>query len=182
MTVPLQMARTASSISPMIGMPALGASRSSGIVIGTPGLRTICVTPSSSAASDAAEGALDAVVERQYGKSTDRALLSVRTTSSPRAARKFAEATPDFPAPMTQVSCSSQFERRQRDHREDDRDDPEADDDLRLLPARQLEVVMQRRHLEDAPPGDLERGHLQDHRQRLEHEQAADEDEQRSPA
>ena len=41
-------------------------------------------------------------------------------------------------------------------------DDPEADHDLGLAPALHLEVVMQRRHPEDALAGELERGDLQE--------------------
>ena len=52
-------------------------------------------------------------------------------------------------------------------------DDPEAHDHLRLGPALELVVMMDRRHAEDALAGELERGHLQDHRDRLDHEDAA---------
>ena len=55
-----------------------------------------------------------------------------------------------------------------------DGDDPEADDDGGLRPALLLEMVMQRRHAEDALAGELEGRDLHDHRHRLEHEQAAD--------
>ena len=48
------------------------------------------------------------------------------------------------------VDASSQLERAERDQRAEDRDDPEADDDLRLGPAQQLEVMVDRRHAEDA--------------------------------
>src|SRR5438067_2918248 len=52
---------------------------------------------------------------------------------------------------------------------------PEADDHRVLRPARQLEVMMDRRHAEHAPPAeDTERADLDDDGQRLEHEQAAD--------
>ena len=52
-------------------------------------------------------------------------------------------------------ASSSQFQRRQAEQREDDRDDQEAGDHLRLAPANQLEVVVERRHLEDARPVSL---------------------------
>ena len=58
--------------------------------------------------------------------------------------------------------------------RQHDRDDPEADHDLRLGPALLLEMVVERRHPEHALAGQLERDDLHDHRHRLEHEQAAD--------
>src|SRR6056297_1564871 len=58
----------------------------------------------------------------------------------------------------------AQLQRRQSDHREDQRDDPEADDDLRFCPALVLVVVMDRCHQEDALAGALEIDHLNDHR------------------
>src|SRR5258708_24830275 len=45
---------------------------------------------------------------------------------------------------------SSQLQRREAREREHDRDDPEADHDLRLGPALLLGMVMQRRHAEHA--------------------------------
>src|SRR5690242_14477765 len=71
-------------------------------------------------------------------------------------------------------SASSQLERRQPDKGENDCDDPEPDHDLRLGPAELLEMVMDRRHLEHAFAGELEREHLHDHRDRFEDEQSAD--------
>ena len=49
--------------------------------------------------------------------------------------------------------------------------DPEPDDDRRLGPAQQLEVVVERRHPEHPPVEDPEADDLDDHRQRLDHEQ-----------
>src|ERR1044071_7135286 len=69
---------------------------------------------------------------------------------------------------------SPQLQRRKPGERQHDRDDPEPDHDLRLGPALLLEVMMDRRHLEDALAGELERDHLHDHRDRFEHEQSAD--------
>src|SRR5215213_9117372 len=81
---------------------------------------------------------------------------SLRTTSAPRAARNRADATPLRPAPMTRtflpsssIKALAQLQRRKAQQREQDRDDEEAEDDLRLLPPRHLEVVVQRRHLEE---------------------------------
>ena len=53
-------------------------------------------------------------------------------------------------------------------------EDPEADDDGRLGPADQLEVVVDRRHAEHPAVEDPKAGDLDDHRQRLDDEQAAD--------
>src|SRR3984893_17098026 len=57
-------------------------------------------------------------------------------------------------------------------------DDPEADHDGGLGPAGQLEVVLQRGHPEHPLAGQLERPHLDHHRQGDEHEQAAEQEEQ----
>src|SRR5262245_59947680 len=75
---------------------------------------------------------------------------------------------------QAQATKSSQLQRGKPREREHDGDDPEADHDLRLGPAEVLEMVMDRRHHEHALAGELERGHLHDHRNRFEHEQAAD--------
>ena len=53
------------------------------------------------------------------------------------------------------------------------RDDPEADHDLVLLPALEFEVMVDRRHPEHPPAGELERRDLDHHRQRLDDEHAA---------
>ena len=56
--------------------------------------------------------------------------------------------------------------------------DPEAQDDLRLGPSLQLEVVMDRGHQEDAPAEGLKREDLDDDREHLDHEDPTEEDEQ----
>src|SRR5687767_7792771 len=110
-------------------------------------------------------------------------LPSVTTTRAPRRARSSADATPDRASPTTTTSfpasskaTSPQLQRRDGEESEDEGHDQEADDDLGLRPADQLEVVVQRGHAEDAFLAQLERGHLQDHRQRLQHEHPADAD------
>ncbi len=78
---------------------------------------------------------------------------------------------------MTNVICKLQ--RRQTEQRENDSHDHEARDHLRLAPAAQLEVVMQRRHAEDAlPAGRLEVADLQHDRGGFEQEHAADQHQQ----
>src|SRR5882724_12149928 len=72
------------------------------------------------------------------------------------------------------ATSSSQFQRRKPGQRQHDRDDPEPDHDLRFGPAELLEMMMDRRHLENALSGQLEGGDLHDHRHRLQHEQSAD--------
>src|SRR5436190_20206040 len=103
--------------------------------------------------------------------------------SSPGAKRRIARderLTPhDFVWPKAgspkPKAMSAQLQRREAEQREDDRHDDEPRDDLRLAPANQLEVMMERRHAEQAlPTRRLEIPDLQDHRKRLEHEHAAD--------
>src|SRR6185437_1764179 len=65
---------------------------------------------------------------------------------------------------------------READRGADRGDDPEAQDDLRLRPSLQLEVVMDRRHQEDAFSERLEGDHLDHDRQRLDHEAPAQQD------
>src|SRR6056297_2667691 len=67
----------------------------------------------------------------------------------------------------------AQLQRREADHREDQCDDPEAADDLRFGPAFLLVVVVDRGHQEDPLAGAFEIDHLNDHRERLGHEEAA---------
>src|ERR1700753_2204664 len=113
-------------------------------------------------------------------------LSSHPTTSAPAANSALALARPEVPSPNTatlrpsnvvtgiMAGSSPQLQRRETGERQHDRDDPEADHDLRLGPAELLEMMMQRRHLEHPLAGALERRDLHDHRDRLEHEKAAD--------
>src|SRR4051812_18236995 len=57
-------------------------------------------------------------------------------------------------------------------------DDPEPDDDRHLGPAGELEVVLQRRHPEHPPARQLERADLDDHGQRDDDEEPAEEHQQ----
>ena len=62
------------------------------------------------------------------------------------------------------------------EHRGQHADDPEAEGDLLLVPAAQLEVMVQRCHAQDAAAaGQLVVAHLHDVRARLGHEDDADE-------
>src|ERR1700676_5460846 len=54
------------------------------------------------------------------------------------------------------IEPSPQLQRREAGQRQHYRDDPEPDHDLRFGPAQLLEMVMDRRHPEDALPGELE--------------------------
>ena len=61
---------------------------------------------------------------------------------------------------------------------EEPAEDPEAHDHRRLGPAQQLEMVVDRRHAEDAAMEDPEADDLHDDRQRLHHEEPADDQQQ----
>src|SRR5487761_2288691 len=116
-------------------------------------------------------------------------------TSAPPLISAPAESSPDLPRPNTatflpaktvmgimlcrpgRAGALSQLQRREARKRQHHRDNPEADDDLRLGPAELLVVVMDRRHPEHALAGQLERHDLHDHRHRLEPEKAANDGE-----
>src|SRR5262249_32945474 len=108
---------------------------------------------------------------------------SLAVTVAPRAAQKSAVATPVLASPTTKTrlpvssieTALPQFQRRQREQRKHQRDDPKSHDHLRLAPACQLKVVMDRRHPENALAAQLERADLQNHGKRLDNEDAADE-------
>src|SRR6478735_7382884 len=112
------------------------------------------------------------------------------TTFAPRLAQNFATAMPVCASPTTTTVLparsitSPHLQRAERDEREQRRDQPEPDDDLGLVPALHLVVVMDRRHAEHALADHLAVGPrllrrlvdagLDDDGQRLHHEQAAD--------
>src|ERR1700743_2387694 len=105
-------------------------------------------------------------------------------TSAPPAFKAWQLASPDPPRPntatvlpaneVTGIKSSPQFQRGEAGQRQHHRNDPEPDHDLRFGPAQLLEMMMDRRHPEDALAGELERDDLHDHGDCLEHEQAAD--------
>src|SRR5579872_5696587 len=159
-----RLSRQKSSMSPMISIAAARAffavQCGSGWVSGTPGARTKAEKPRQSASPS-----------------------SQAATSAPPASSARAVARPEPPRPNSATLrplkpatgiISPQLQGREADHGENEGDDPEAHDDLRLGPAELLEMMMDRRHFEDALAGHLERGDLHDDRKRLDHKQAAD--------
>src|SRR5262245_29207369 len=73
------------------------------------------------------------------------------------------------------IPCRSpELQRREREERQHERDDPEPNDDLRLGPALHLVVMVQRGHPEHAPARELERRDLDDDRARLDDVDPAD--------
>src|ERR1051326_955263 len=69
---------------------------------------------------------------------------------------------------------SSDLQGRKPHQRQDHRYDPESNDDGWFGPAFLLEMVVERRHEEDAGAGALVPEHLHDHRYSFDDEQAAD--------
>src|SRR6476620_12401720 len=72
----------------------------------------------------------------------------------------------------------AKLQRCQSEQCEDQRANPEAGNHFGFGPAHQLEVMVQGCHLEDALLPQLVAAYLQDDRERLEHEDAADERQQ----
>src|SRR4051794_4016987 len=171
------MSRHANSTSPRTGMPRARASAITGASAGTPGDLTTVRACSSS--------------ERPSLPS----LESAPSARSPRAPSTCSTASPERARPttrygppgsggrgFTRVARARSRDRllidREPDRRAHARDDPEAQDDLRLRPPEDLEVVVDRGHQEDPLAKRLEREHLKQDRQRLQHEDPAEHDQQ----
>src|ERR1700733_6721622 len=176
--------RQNNSISPITSTPAWCASATTqcgaGCVSGTPGASTSAEILAQLASRRSAVGRPAARALATLGASSSKA-----TTSAPPARSALALASPEPPSPNTATFLPAkvvtgittrlpQFQGRQPRQRQHDRDDPEANDDLRLGPTELLEMMMDRRHLEDALAGELERHHLHNHRHRFQYEQTAD--------
>src|SRR5689334_19225243 len=71
------------------------------------------------------------------------------------------------------ATFSPQLQSRQTEQCKNEGRNPKSDDHLGFLPAQHLEVMMKRRHKEDAFPSQLERDHLNHHRQAFNHKHAA---------
>ena len=126
-----------------------------------------------------ASGTSGSVAREPRRRSGGALRVSATRTRAPRAREMAREREPGEPeaehdgVAARVVASSAQLQRRETEQHEQHRDDPEAHDDLVLLPALQLVVVVDRRHPEDALAGELERRHLDHHRQRLDDEHAA---------
>ena len=188
--------RQKSSMSPMIGTPAALASATVqcgfGWVSGTPGASTKAAKLDQSASCRSTM-----TIPAEAAVSREACLSSQAATLAPPARRAWAASRPDAPRP-NKARClpakevrgvmvapsvsrfegggwaapppSPQLQRRESDQGQDESDDPEADDDLRLGPPQLLEMMVDRRHPEHALAGHLERGDLDDHRHGFEHE------------
>src|ERR1700687_6195220 len=175
--------RQNSSISPITSTPACCAASTvqcgAGWVSGAPGVST-----------SAAKFAHDILRRSAVTKPACAASVSfsapssLAITSAPPAFRAWQLARPEPPRPntatvlpakeVTGIKGSPQLQRGEAGQRHNHRDDPEPDHDLRFGPALLLEMMVQRRHPEQALAGELERHHLHDHRDRFQHEQPAD--------
>src|SRR4051812_7274253 len=165
--------RQNSSMSPMISIPCALARPTvqcgSGCVSGTPGASTRASNPDQSALLRSPVSMSCALAA-----SIRAGLSSQASTRAPPAFKASAVARPDPPSPkraserpamqVTGVIGSPQLQRRQAYEGQHDRNDPEANDDLRLLPPLLLEVMVDRGHPEDALAGELERANLDDDR------------------
>src|ERR1700761_8632662 len=172
-------------MSPITSTPASRASRTlqcgAGWVSGAPGVRI-------SAAKFCQETVRKSAVMKPAcaAFATLSALSSPAMTSAPPAFSAWQLVSPEPPRPNTatvlpakevtgiMILGSAQLQGGEAGERQHHRDDPEADHDLRLGQAQLLEVMMDRRHPEDALARQLEGGDLHDDRHRLQHEQAAD--------
>ncbi len=164
--------RSASSTSLQIVTPLARAACSKGASAGTPGLGTIrsCSgnvfstwPPSSRRMPAVRSGAIASPISF-----SGRA--SVAVTFAPRAAQKSAVATPVLASPTTstrlprnsngfgidatksfnQNASLSQFQRGQRKQRKNERRDPKTHDHFRFAPTKQLEMMVDGRHAENA--------------------------------
>jgi hypothetical protein len=178
---PITGARTAranNSMSPSTGIPLARAACTIGSDSDTPGDTTSCVAPRRSVASNPPVcTATSAATRCSSASSGGAARLSMDDHVVARLAqmaghRKTGATEPDDDAAL---ACPHQrtFSVARPSSTRDHRDDPEAHDHLGLGPALELEVMMQRRHAEDAPAGELVGADLEDHGRGLDDEHAA---------
>src|SRR6516225_3791941 len=196
--------RQASSTSPITGMPAAAAAATSGLPGRNPGAVTTRSVPDGSAGCSVnVTGTPRPANSWAARRLASSSRPSTAVTSAPRAASRRATGGPVIPRPLTKTrsparrparpgtwaSASSGVRialHREPGHVEDAEagrdeqaaDQPESDHDRGLGPAEQLEVMLERGHLEDPAPGQLVRPRHDDHREDDDHEQAAQDHEQ----
>src|SRR5712671_4946614 len=176
-------ARARSSMSQMIFLPAARAAAATGCGLGRwlgmPGLMMSAAARDQPMDAGSTTGTpILAAVSREA------ALSSHATQSIPAAFRARTVARPERASPNTtndeplsmprSIIRSPQLQGGETGHRQDGGDDPEAEDDGGLGPALLLEMMVQRRHTEDAAAGPFVGQDLDDDRHGLEHEQTAD--------
>src|SRR5690554_5065118 len=183
-TIGASASRANSSMSPTTLTPASMAALIAGVAKAIPGL-TISSPALLSSSASSSPRCRSAMGAKRLSLSRPGGLARVSQTANgiSRPARYRATDRPVAPSP-TMIRClsvvisdtlfsSTQLERGQTDQHQYHGDDPETYDDPRLGPALQFEMVMNGRHAEHPAAGQLERGHLNDHRQGLDHENAA---------
>src|SRR6188472_4463589 len=164
--------------------PRSRAAVASGAAGGTPGLFTSRSTPSRSSGSSAPR-TTSTPASRSLPASTS-SRRSTPTTVTPRRANASAAASPERARPRTSALSGSQVievgevgvVEDEPAGAKDRRRDPEAHHDPGLGPGLHLEVVVKRRHQEDAPPEPLVREDLEDDGEGLDEEDAADQEEE----
>src|SRR5579864_3090456 len=171
-------------MSPMMSMPALRALAAilcgAGKVDGMPGESTSALTPARSALARSVSAMPRAAAASRLAGASSQA-----STRAPPRFNASAAARPERASPRTAtlslrkavtsiIALSPQLQRREAGDREDRGDDPETNDDGWLLPALALEMVVERRHAEDALSRELGTCDLNDDRDGLQDEQAAD--------
>src|SRR5277367_842895 len=170
-------------MSPITAQPAARAwttiSCGVGKLCGMPGLRISAAGVRQSIAARSTIGMPSACAASRAAAESSQASTVAPPLSSACAAARPERASPSTATVLPAMKPRSiialpQLQGREADQRQHRGDDPEADDDGRLRPALLLEMMVQRRHAEDAAAGQLERGDLDDHRYGLEHEQPAD--------
>src|SRR3984893_16358783 len=179
--------RHPSSSSPSTGRARSCAAAITGALARTPGLLTTARTRSSSETpSSPSRSSTPASTSTPVPSG---APASTPITSSPLARSASAAAIPERARPTTRYGplgiCGRGFNStdalpvdREADRAADRGNDPETQDDLRLRPGAQLEMVVDRRHQEHPFAGGLEGDHLNHHRQRLDHEDPPEQDQQ----
>src|SRR5690606_6681884 len=119
-------------------------------------------------------------------RATLSGLSSQAITRAPPTCSALDVARPEPPRPKTATVFplkevaeiipvpSPELQRRKPDQRQKHGDDPEADDHLAFRPAQLFEMMMDGGHEKDPLAGHIEHGHLDDDRENLDDEKAAD--------
>src|SRR5271157_6484108 len=142
----------------------------------TPASRSLAGTSPSSPSTRASVAVTIALCLAQ--KSAVATPVRASPTTSTRILRNSIDPGISSTARPFRARPSPQFQRRQREQREHQRRNPEAHDHLALAPTQQFKMVMDRRHAENSLAAQFERTHLQNHRERFDHENSADEEQQ----
>src|SRR5882672_4412124 len=176
--------RANSSTSPITSAPASRARRTtawgSGWVKGTPGLKMMAAIFAHGQFSHGWGMAPSPAAMRRVDSLSSQARTEAPPAFSERIAESPDRASPNTPTvfplkPVTSIIApSAQFQSREANEGQDHRDDPKADHNGRLTPAKLLEMMMDRRHTKHAPSGGLEGNHLHHDRDGFHHEQPAD--------